>query len=258
MKKIEFDLNDIVGMYNLEIGSGGLGEAMFNASISFGVGDDIGQDSYGFDECYAKACTKFKEETHLTYVPSAYVDLLIEDTLQAMADSARNDYEDAVVRRIEKRIEKLAIVAVTGDRAAPCDVKRAYFTNNAGEKCSVWEAATVVAEVTEKEAHEFVRSHKEDTSCDTFVEWHEYYNIEDELKEDWSADVISWDYWEYYGDATCSFDDYLDSSAAYTALEDKKKHEQRLKAQIKHKAPIRARLPLFGGLLGKCVEGQPC
>lgn len=259
MKKIKFDLEKIAGLHNVEIGEAGLGSAIWETALDYWeLGYAIDTDHPWFDDCYDKARDEFKKALNIEYVPCEYDDDLLSDTLKAMTDS----YSSTYIRAVIERIEDLAIKTVKVN--APCAVHNIYFTNYAGEKCSIFNAYHVVAEVTEKEALAFARKLRKEydaclhCDCSTMKEWLENHDIEEELESEWPTLTINWEDWDRYGAAGSvidEFDEVFDSYAITRALADKNRHERRLKGQIKHKAPLYAREPLFGGLLGKCVGG---
>ena len=240
MKKISFDIKVLSGLYNLEIGKGGLDEALWDISVDWCIGDNTSEYSYSFNDCFKIAQDKFKKDLSINYVPSQYIEQLKEDTLQAMRDSESSDYENKVFKRIiEHCIDTVRV-------NAPCEVSKVYFVDYNGNKCTGYEAYEVIAEVTEAAARKFIGEVKGEY---TYNEWGEYYDVEDELGEAWEVEILSWEYWDEYGDQEKYFIDCFDSEAIWEAKQDKAKHEAKLKQKIKNSAPLYSRVALFGEVM---------
>ena len=236
MKKVLFDLEEIADMYQLKIGEGGIGEALFEAAMYWDVDSWVGVDTYGFDDCFKKACDDFRKALNVTDIPDEYYDQLVDDTTRAMRDSTIADYENAVLERI------IDLAIKTVKEGAPCKVSKVYPANAAGEKCADYEAVFIAAEVSEKEARKVIMQEK---GTWTYNEYIYHYDVEETLRYVWEVDKIEWRYWDYYGDPEKYFDECFDSEAIYTAQEEKRKHEKRLKAWIKNKVPLHVRQSLF-------------
>jgi hypothetical protein len=243
MRKIYFDIEPMTGLdLNIEFC---LNDAVWDASHSWDLELNAGEDSYHYADNFAAAVKVFCDTFGLARVPNHHtLCTLKSDTLRAMGDLYSDAYVDAVIQRIGD----YCLDAVRSN--APVRPHKVYYVDRSEKSCEAYAATHVCVEYTEKQAWAFAKEFRHYFGCETIKECFEDYPIEEIAPTDWEVGKLDWQYWECHDDGNEYFSErFKEVSEALTEADDERHaHQTKLKAWIRHCAPVQHRKPLFGGV----------